>query len=326
MSSRTLATTALLLALLPASPRRGCRRPPSSRRPQAPASRRCHVLVGPVRKAAHYEFQLAADRKFASIVTGKGMKTNNTAATLTKAIPTEPYWRVRAVSTTDTAGRWSAVRTLTKAWTTPPVLENLDGLVAWPALPPVLRWSTAPHSMSTSLRSRPTRSSRTSCSAGSEASGDRRHRVRPPDCAAARQVLLGGHSGGRTGPQGRSLRRVCRVGGFVHLDVATERPPGSPTLTPTRASSTRSSRNQIPGAAKYEVEINSAQDFPPNAKWCCTDRVIGTSVSPVTLLANNTYYWRVRGVDPDGNAGQWNVGPEFERRSTRSRLRSRASG
>ena len=36
--------------------------------------------------------------------------------------------------------------------------------------------------------------------------------------------------------------------------------------------------DQIPGAAKYEVEINSAQDFPPNAKWCCAgsrDRHVG---------------------------------------------------
>ena len=33
----------------------------------------------------------------------------------------------------------------------------------------------------------------------------------------------------------------------------------------------------------------------------------------MTVLADKQYYWRVRGVDADGNAGQWNVGPSFEK-------------
>ena len=37
----------------------------------------------------------------------------------------------------------------------------------------------------------------------------------------------------------------------------------------------------------------------------------GTSYSPPVVLANNTYYWRVRALDALGNAGPWAGGPQF---------------
>ena len=54
---------------------------------------------------------------------------------------------------------------------------------------------------------------------------------------------------------------------------------------------------------------------------CCSDPTTGTSLSPTQLLANNTdlpggesgYHWRVRGIDLDGNAGQWNQGQTFRK-------------
>ena len=53
--------------------------------------------------------------------------------------------------------------------------------------------------------------------------------------------------------------------------------------------------------------------------------VTGTSLSPAKVLPNNTgsgvpgdpeqfgYWWRVRGVDPDGNSGEWNYGRPFDK-------------
>jgi hypothetical protein len=67
----------------------------------------------------------------------------------------------------------------------------------------------------------------------------------------------------------------------------------------------------VPGAARYEVEVNSAADFPVGSKWCCNNLTTGTSLSPTQVLANNGYYWRVRAIDAAGNAGVWNVGPPF---------------
>src|SRR5919204_53306 len=67
----------------------------------------------------------------------------------------------------------------------------------------------------------------------------------------------------------------------------------------------------VAGAARYQVEINSSSDFAPGSKVCCDSPTIATSLSPTTVFKDNTYYWRVRAVDPDGNTGVWNVGPSF---------------
>ena len=79
--------------------------------------------------------------------------------------------------------------------------------------------------------------------------------------------------------------------------------------------------NAIPGAAKYEIEVNTSTDFAAGSKVCCTDPTIGTSLSPTKLLANNTdlpgaqdgYHWRVRAIDLDGNAGEWTRGQTFKK-------------
>ena len=74
----------------------------------------------------------------------------------------------------------------------------------------------------------------------------------------------------------------------------------------------------VPGAAGYEVEVNSSSDFAPGSKVCCSPLRIGSntttlglSLSPLVQLDNNTYYWRIRAIDASDNAGLWNLGPTF---------------
>ena len=67
----------------------------------------------------------------------------------------------------------------------------------------------------------------------------------------------------------------------------------------------------VPGAAKYELEVNPTADFSPGSKVCCTGTMIGASHAPTSMLRDNTYYWRVRALDAFGNAGQWNLGSPF---------------
>ena len=67
----------------------------------------------------------------------------------------------------------------------------------------------------------------------------------------------------------------------------------------------------VPGATKYEVEVNSSVDFAPGSKVCCTQLTTSTSLAPTVVFRDNTYYWRVRALDAAGNAGVWNRGPDF---------------
>ena len=77
------------------------------------------------------------------------------------------------------------------------------------------------------------------------------------------------------------------------------------------------------GAAGYQVEVNFSSDWAAGSKVCCDPinfltqaSTLGTSLSPAVVLDNNTYFWRVRAIDSEGNAGVWNVGRPSPRRST----------
>src|SRR5439155_361370 len=62
----------------------------------------------------------------------------------------------------------------------------------------------------------------------------------------------------------------------------------------------------LPGAARYEVEVNPSSDFAGGSKVCCTGTTTNTSLAPTMVLGDNSYYLRVRAIDMDGHAGVWN--------------------
>ena len=69
-----------------------------------------------VKSAGLYEVAISADKRFGSIVTGSTIKTRNTAATLSKSQPDGTYfWRVRAISKSGKAGRWSGSASTARA-------------------------------------------------------------------------------------------------------------------------------------------------------------------------------------------------------------------
>ena len=59
----------------------------------------------------------------------------------------------------------------------------------------------------------------------------------------------------------------------------------------------------IPGAARYEVEVNPTAEFAAGSKVCCSDPTTGTSLSPTQLLANNTDVPGARGGLPLAGQG-----------------------
>ncbi len=102
----------------------------------------------PVKGADHYEFQLAADKGFNSVVSNGNISTKNTAATIgTSLINGNYYWRARSVTATGATSPWTKTRAINLKWA--PVM-NLTGPAdgqsfTTPATTPdaalVLRWA-----------------------------------------------------------------------------------------------------------------------------------------------------------------------------------------
>jgi hypothetical protein len=267
-----------------------------------------------VAAATTYEFQIAADSGFNSPVLGRGQDdfvTRNTRATLKKALPNGTYWwRVRAISGDDVDSPWSAGRSIKKLWAATTHLQSPVGgtAVVYPTTPLKLSWSPV--------------------------AGARKYLV---SIAYDRALgsLVPGSGRGPIETTANTLTRAAALApgtyywGVTPVDAEGNRGVASsvasfkwvwPSTTTARVADLDSSAEvydpqfswaRVAGAARYEVEINSSSDFAPGSRVCCTPTTIATSLSPTTVLKNNTYYWRVRAIDLDGNAGAWNIGPPF---------------
>jgi hypothetical protein len=263
--------------------------------------------------AARYEVQFAADAGFNSPVLGRGddqFFTRNTRATLKKTVPNGTYfWRVRAVAADGSVSAWSPPRSLRKAWTAAPALQAPahGAVVSHPSNPLVLRWSPVPYATKylVTIASDPLLGSAVGGQQNVETSGT---------VYAPRALLL---------PPGTYYWGVTPLDSQGHRGVPS--PVASFTWSwPTSASTAVDdlmseaevfdpmfSWSPVPGAAKYELEINPTADFSPGSKVCCSGTIIATSHSPTSLLRDNTYHWRVRALDAFGNAGAWNLGTPF---------------
>jgi hypothetical protein len=268
-----------------------------------------------VRGAAKYEFQLAADPRFKSVVGGQGRGsffTRNTFGTVPDAVADgRYYWRVRAVDSRDRTGRWSPARAIDKHWTATPTLLGPPhgGVVTYPRTPLVLRWEPVPGAYKYLVQIA------TDPGLANSALPNRMQSVETSATAFALPTAL---------PPGTYWWAVT--------PMDTRKHPGTrsmissfqwswPTATATRVTDLdgdpyvmdpQFSWDPVPGAAQYQVEVNFSEDFAVGSRVCCDEQIYGTSHSPLRLLPHNTYYWRMRAVDMEGNAGAWNSGPSFE--------------
>lgn len=282
----------------------------------APANNATVATVPPfewkaVRGAATYEFQLSADRQFESIVLGQGggnFQTRNTFGTIDETIPNGTYyWRVRHINVRDNASRWSEIRILRKNWNeAPELVEPINGqAIDYPLTPLILRWLPVRGAYKYNLwiGTDPTLAS---VDAPVETSGT----VFSPPRALAQGHYYWAvapldaqeHVGTRSAVRSFEWRWPSSTA-VQALDLSDDARVFDPQFT----------WNPVPGAARYEVEINPSEDFAVGSKVCCTEDVIGTSLSPKAVLPNNTYYWRIRAVDLDRQAGQWNAGTPFRK-------------
>jgi hypothetical protein len=284
----------------------------------------------PLRNATRYEFQLAADRGFKSIVDKGSFQTQNTHSSIETALADgDYYWRVRGIDSHDRAGRWSSVRSLAKRWTTAPqLLGPVNGAtVTYPTTPLVLRWDSVPFAYKYRLQVA------TDPSFAHSVLGDRGLGIETSGTSfAVKDTLAPGRYYWAVTPldaekhPGTSSRAASfdwdwpsqTRPSMLDLDPSPEvRDPTHEFLDPQLA------WTPVAGAANYQVEISTERGFPAGSVLCCSDPVTGTSLSPI--LANNTgtgipgdpkqfgYWWRVRAVDPGGNSGEWVEGQPFDK-------------
>ncbi|MBD0290146.1 MAG: hypothetical protein ICV74_02725, partial [Thermoleophilia bacterium] len=270
----------------------------------------------PVARASQYEWELAADEGFNAKVAVA--TTANTRATARKVVANGRYfWRVRAVTADGDPGAWSPTRALRIAWSArPSLLSPSDGAtltyphdafrLSWMPVPGaseyLVRLATDEQLASIVWAGGPVRTSATSYTLSAPlAPGTYYWSITPVDAE--------GHAGSPSTTASFVWRWPSgTTPDFVDLAEAAEIVDPYFSWTP------------VPGAVGYEVEVNASSDWASGSKVCCPalrtgSRIttIGSSYSPREQLENNTYYWRVRALDPSGNAGVWSAGPTFSK-------------
>ena len=276
----------------------------------------------PVRNADRYEFQIAADAGFNSPVLGRGddhFFTRNTRATLKKTVPNGRYfWRVRAVTKAGAVSRWSDGRALRKAWTGAAALQApASGAgITYPASPLRLNWSAVPGAAHylVSIATDPQLGS-----LAHESSTDGPVETAATTFTRAAALAPGIYYWGVTPVDAQGNKGTpSPVASFTWLWPSTTTTRLSDLVAAPEVMDPQFSWDPVPGAARYEVEVNSSQDFAPGSKVCCSSATIGTSLTSTVLFKDNVYYWRMRAIDADGNAGLWNVGPSFTKAFAKS--------
>jgi hypothetical protein len=269
----------------------------------------------PVAGAEEYEFEIAADAGFNSPVLGRGkdnFRTKNTRATLVETAPNGTYWwRVRAIGRSGGASAWSRGRSFRKNWASGTVLRSPVGgaIIRYPTTPLTLSWSPVAGARKylVSVATDPRLGSLVAINGA----------ARPVETAAttltpAAALAPGTYYWGLTPLDAQGNRGVpSPVGSFTWTWPSTTTLRVADLVAAPELYDPQFTWDRVPGAARYEVEINSSVDFAPGSKVCCTGTRINTSLSPTVVFKSNTYYWRVRAIDMDGHSGVWNLGPSF---------------
>jgi hypothetical protein len=304
---------ALAVALVTVAPAASA---PAVPEPITPADGEDVVFLPPfgwnaVAGADRYQFQLAADPNFNSPLFS--ITTKNTRVTPDKTVPNGTYyWRVASVDAAGAVSNWSPVMSVVKTWADRPQLASpADGAtITYPAEPLVLRWDATRGAAKYRVymaRNEALSSLVTSDGKPWEVQGTN---LAPNTLLASNTyywAVTPLDAQGNPGEQS-AVRSFTWNWPSTTTPVLTDLAPSTEHFDP------QFSWDLVPGAARYEVEVNSDSNFDPNSWVCCDDNPISTSLTPLEVFFNNTYYWRVRAIDRAGNAGVWNEGEPFIKR------------
>jgi hypothetical protein len=266
-----------------------------------------------VRRADHYEFQLANDKGFNSPVLGNAgnFQTWSTSATLPDTLQNGKYWwRVRAVRKSGSTSRW-ITRSFTKAWKAAPtpLSPANNASISFPTQPLLLSWSPVlgavryevaiarDPKMTSLVDGAQTITTATSYIPPSTlANGKYYWTVTPVDAEK--------HEG--TSSAVRSFNWSWPTATQTKLQNLIQSPSDALTTYDPLLSWT-----PVPGAVKYQLDINFSQDFNPSSSVCCSATTVANGYSPPRPLPNNTYFWRVRPINAQGADGVWTTGTSF---------------
>jgi hypothetical protein len=262
-----------------------------------------------VRHVDHYQFELASDRKFhAPVLGGAGnFTTYSTSATLSQTLPDGTYWwRVRGVRKNGGVSKW-VTHSFRKAWSgAPKLLSPANGAsISFPTQPLLLSWTPVLGAVryEVAIARDP---KMTSLVSGAQTVTTAASYIPPTTLSdgtyywAVVPVDAEGHAG-----------LPSAVRSFTW---------GWPTATTTNLRDLVSapeffdpllSWTPVKGAARYELDVNFSQDFNGSSRVCCSTTTVATGFSPTNPLPNNTYYWRVRPINAEGDKGVWTQGTTF---------------
>jgi hypothetical protein len=279
------------------------------------------LIWNPVKGAQQYEVQIASDAGFNPALVD--VTTQNLRFVNGKTLPNGAYfWRVRSVDANNDSSKWSGVRKFTKKWNAVAALLTPASLsaVAYPS-PAILTWSAVPGAATY----------RVLVATGAAGGG-----VDAPGGIISNGALAWSNGGNpiETSNTNLAVSAALHPGTYYWqvVPVDAQGHAGTPsaifsfawiwagTTTPSVTDMVPGVEiydplfqwAPIPGAASYQIEINTTSGFATGSKLLGAN-TSATSYAPTQTLPNNTYYWRVRGVDPQGQAGPWNNGPSFDK-------------
>ncbi len=266
----------------------------------------------PVTGADHYTFELDSGATLGTPLFT--ITTKDTRATLTQTISDGPYtWHVRAVTSTGTNGPWSSPVNWTKTGVGPTLVSPAPGATITYPSPVLLQWAPVDGAYQYIVSIADSSNMANAATATTEATSFSPGAWLPPGVhywTVTAKDARNNPVGTSPGATGSAFTWVwpSNVSG---LKVVSAIDASAGATAQWTMFDPQFSWTPVPGAVKYQVEVNTDDiSWSAGSKMCCADTV-ATTLTPTGLLPNATYAWRVRAVDASGYAGAWTVGNQF---------------
>jgi hypothetical protein len=263
----------------------------------------------PVTGADHYTFELDSGSTLGTPLVA--ITTKDTRATLTQTISDGPYtWRVRAVSATGTNGPWSNAVNWTKTGTGPTLMAPAAGATITYPSPVLLQWAPVDGAYNYVVSIADSSNMANAVSATTESTSYSPGSWLPPGVhywSVTAKDAHGNPVGTSPVGAGSSFTWVW-PSTVTGLSVASAIDISAGVTAQWTMYDPQFSWTPVPGAVKYQVEVNTDDiSWSGGSKVCCSD-TFATTLTPKGLLPNAMYGWRVRAIDASGYAGGWTVG------------------